>query len=157
MLLVAASLTSFAQKYSVGTNVLDYLNLATINAEGSFAVSRHWSLTAGAKYNPFTFEKKGEPMTGRQQVYSLGARWWPWNVYSGWWLGAKGQYQEYNRGAGFSYMVHPHVNIDLGAGVWGGYDVYTRYTCPVCGFTKESGERWFILPNDIILSLIYVF
>ena len=98
MLLVAASLTSFAQKYSVGTNVLDYLNLATINAEGSFAVSRHWSLTAGAKYNPFTFEKKGEPMTGRQQVYSRGARWWPWNVYSGWWLGAKGQYQEYNRG-----------------------------------------------------------
>ena len=120
-------------------------------------------------------KKEGEPMTGRQQVYSLGARWWPWNVYSGWWLGAKGQYQEYNRGgitspetsegdrygggvaAGFSYMIHPHVNIDLGAGVWGGYDVYTRYTCPVCGFTKESGERWFILPNDIILSLIYVF
>ena len=102
-------------------------------------------------------------------------RFWPWHVFSGWWIGGKVQYQEYNRGgirsavtdegdrygaglsAGFTYMLHPHLNVSLGAGVWGGLQRYTVYSCPVCGITQESGEKTFILPNDLALSLSYVF
>ena len=96
-------------------------------------------------------------------------------MYSGWWLGAKLQYQEYNRGGiraprteegdrygagisgGFSYLLHPHLNLDVGIGLWGGYDRYVTYSCPVCGFTADGGERSFILPNDFLVSLTYVF
>ena len=59
--------------------------------------------------------------------------------------------------ARFSYMLHPHFNFSLGAGVWTGYQRYTTYACPVCGMTEDSGEKTFILPNDLMLSLTYVF
>ena len=165
-----------AQHWSLGTNLADYADFGTLNAEVSAAVSRRWSLHAGAKYNPFLYHNKyNEPVTARQQAYYAGVRYWPWNVYSGWWLSARAQYQEYNRGgirtvatqegdrygagvaAGYSYMLHPHLNVELGAGVWGGWDRYTVYSCPICGFTEETGERTFLLPNEITLALVYVF
>ena len=160
ILLMAAALlvgaVASAQRLSVATNVLDYADFGTLNVEGDVAVARQWTLTAGAKYNP-------------------GVRFWPWHVFSGWWIGGKVQYQEYNRGgirsavtdegdrygaglsAGFTYMLHPHLNVSLGAGVWGGFQRYTIYSCPVCGVTEESGEKTFLLPNDLALTLSYVF
>ena len=172
----AAAPGARAQHFSAATNLADYAQYGTMNAEASMAVARRWSLHAGAKYNPFLYHKRdGQPLTARQQAYALGARYWPWNVYSGWWLSARAQYQEYNRGgitspetqegdrygigvaAGYAYMLHPHLNVELGAGLWGGYDRYTVYSCPVCGLTQETGERNFLLPNEITLSLVYVF
>ena len=180
LLILAALLTvcpgAGAQKFSVGTNLADDARYGTLNAEASLAVARRWSLYAGAKYNPFLFhDNNGEPFSARQRVFSAGARYWPWNVYSGWWLSARAQYQEYNRGgidapetqegdrygigvaAGYAYMLHPHLNVEIGAGLWGGYDRYTVYSCLVCGLTLDSGERSFLLPNDITLALVYVF
>lgn len=165
-----------AQTFSVATNALDYVNFGTVNVEGEVTTGRHWSLTAVAKYNPFLFKgKEGEPLSARQQLYGAGVRYWPWHVFSGWWAGARIQYQEYNRGGiqsadtdegdryglglsgGYSYMLTPHWNLDMGIGVWGGYDRYTTYSCPVCGVTRERGSRLFILPSDILLALVYVF
>ena len=102
-------------------------------------------------------------------------RWWPWNVYSGWWLGAKGQFREYNWGGfgsreteegyaygaglsfGYTWMLHEHINLELGAGAWGGYKTYTVYSCPLCGRKVDEGSRWFVMPNEAILSLVFVF
>ena len=28
-------------------------------------------------------------------TFAAGARWWPWYVFSGWWVGLKGQYSDY--------------------------------------------------------------
>ena len=80
-----------AGKFSLSTDLLGYAALGTLNLDGSYAVSRRWSLTAGARYNPFTF-RKGEPQKQfqyRQQSYYLGARLWPWHTMSGWWFAAK--------------------------------------------------------------------
>ena len=180
ILLMAAALlvgaVASAQRLSVATNVLDFADFGTLNVEGDVAVARQWTLTAGAKYNPFLYKADTpEPLSARQQLYAAGVRFWPWHVFSGWWIGGKVQYQEYNRGgirsavtdegdrygaglsAGFTYMLHPHLNVSLGAGVWGGFQRYTIYSCPVCGVTEESGEKTFILPNDLALTLSYVF
>ncbi|MBR6931760.1 MAG: DUF3575 domain-containing protein [Bacteroidales bacterium] len=165
-----------AQNYSVGTNVADYAGFGTMNITASAALSRRWSIDAGLKYNPFLFRAgTPEPVSARQQLYRAGVRYWPWNVYSGWWMAGSLQYQEYNRGgivspetregdrygaglsAGYSYMLHPHLNLDFGIGFWGGYDRYTVYACPVCGLTTDAGEKVFFLPNDMILALVYVF
>ena len=151
MILLAAALligaAASAQRLSVATNLLDYADFGTLNVEGDVAVARQWTLTAGAKYNPFLFKADTpEPLSARQQLYAAGVRFWPWHVFSGWWIGGKVQYQEYNRGG-----------ISLGAGVWGGLQRYTVYSCPVCGITEESGEKTFILPNDLALTLSYVF
>lgn len=170
-------LPSMAQKVSLSTNILGYACIGTLNAEASVFVSQKWSLTAGFKYNPFTIGK-GDPQRQlqlRQQSYSLGMRMWPWHTGSGWWLAAKARYQEYNMGgllsretregdrfgagfyAGYTHMISPHFNLEFGAGLWGGLDIYRRYTCPVCGPVIDSGRKGFLLPDDIMLSIVYVF
>ena len=167
--------TLHAQRFSLGTNLADYADFGTLNISGTVSVSKRWSLGADVKYNPYLFSRGGEPLSARQRLFSLGSRFWPWHVYSGWWLGAKMQYQEYNRGGirsekteegdrfgaglsgGYSYMLLPNLNLDVGIGFWGGWGRYTAYSCPVCGLTLEQGSKMFFLPNDIIFAFSYVF
>ena len=165
------------QRVSLSTDILGYVNLATLNAEASYAVARHWSVTATVRYNPWTFngDNPGRQFQRRQQSYAAGTRYWLWHTYSGWWFSGKIQYQEYNTGGlsgpsaeegdrfgagvgtGYTYMLHPHLNIEFGLGLWGGYRKYVRYSCPSCGLTTGKGDGVFLLPNDVIISLSYVF
>lgn len=176
ILLFAAS-TLRAQTFSVSTDLLGYARLGTMSLDVSYAVARRWSLTAGVRYNPFTF-RKGDPerqFQNRQQSYSVGMRLWPWHTLSGFWFAGKIRYQEYNRGgiispkteegdrfgaglyAGYTHMLSSHFNLEFGLGLWTGYSIYTEYSCPVCGITQLSGNRLFLLPDDVMISLVYVF
>ena len=161
------------RKGSISTNVAGYANLLTLNAEGSISMGRHWTLTAGAKYNPFTFGK--DHFRNKQQAYYGGMRYWPWHSYSGWWVAGKLQYQEFSAGglrrakttegdrvglglgAGFAYMVGKHLNVEFGANLWSGMEWFTTYSCPVCGDLEQSGRKFFILPCDIIIGVSYIF
>ena len=175
--LMSLSVNAESGRFSVSTNILDYARLATLNMDASYAVSRHWSVIAGARYNPFTYNE-GDPerqFQYRQQSYATGVRWWSWHTWSGWWLAGKLRYQEYNVGgissqrteegdrggiglyAGYTYMLSPHLNFELGFGMWGGMSWYRTYSCPMCGITLDSGTKWFARPDDIMMSLVYVF
>ena len=175
--LLALSSALYAQKASVSTNLLGYAALGTMNVDASYAVSRHWSLSAGLKYNPFTFRKgdASRQFQCRQQSYSVGARMWPWHIWSGWWFASKVRYQEYNVGgilnaetregdrlglglySGYTHMISRHFNLEFGLGLWGGWDNYTKYSCPVCGIKIEEGRGGFLLPDDVMVSFVYVF
>ncbi len=178
-----------AQTWAVAVNAADAVELGTIGVEGSAAVGQHWSIHANAKVNPWTFGRRDtsadnnglfqspnpDQKQDRKQVYAAGVRWWPWNVYSGWWIGGKGQYQEFNYGGlltetsqegdafgagfsgGYSLMLKEHWNLDFGLGFWTGWMKYTTYACPSCGKVVDEGQKWFILPNEAILSLVYIF
>ena len=172
----AAFRITCAQSLAVSTNVVDYAVLGTMNLEVSYALQQHWSIAAGARYNPFTFEKEdGEQFQLRQRTFALGARWWPWHIYSGWWLSPKVRYMEYSAGgviyertkegdrigvgaaAGYTHMISSHLNIEFGAGFWGGYEKYTLYSCPHCGYYRGSDRKSFLLPDDLIIAICYVF
>ena len=86
---------SFAQKYSISTDLLGYARLGTMNFDASYAISRRWSLVAGVRYNPFTFRKDDpeKQFQIRQQSYSVGMRLWPWHIWSGWWFAGKMRYK----------------------------------------------------------------
>lgn len=176
-LILASVSVCQARKFSVSTNLLDYACLGTMNVDVSYSVSRRWSFTAGARYNPFTFNK-GVPESQfqyRQQSYAVGARLWPWHTLSGWWFAGKLRYQEYSSAgilsveaedgdrfgaglyAGYTYMLSEHLNIEFGLGFWTGMAVYRRYSCPVCGVTLDAGRKYFLLPDDLMISLAYVF
>ncbi len=177
-LLILSGLDCSAQRFSVSTNLLDYASLGTMNVEGSYSLSRRFSITAGVKYNPFTF-RKSQPekqLQMKQQSYSLGFRMWPWHTWSGWWFAGKGRYQEYSFGglmnnpetqegdragigiyAGYTHMLSPHFNIEFGLGLWGGLDFYRKYSCQVCGRILSHGMKGFIMPDDALISLVYVF
>ncbi len=176
LLLQALPHCAEAQEFSVSTNLADYADLGTLNLEASYGIARHWSLVAGVKYNPFTFNPDSDDTAQkRQRSVSGGARFWPWHIFSGWWLYGAVRYQEYNEGGlsspltsegdrfggslgiGYTYMLSPKLNIDIGAGVWSGYDIYKTYSCPTCGRKIDEGRKYFILPSDIMLALSYIF
>ena len=52
---LAASLSASAQRFSIGSNAIDWLSLGTLEIEGSVAVAQHFSVHAGAECNPWTF------------------------------------------------------------------------------------------------------
>ena len=165
-----------AQRFSIGTNSVDWLSLGTINAEASAAISQRYSIHVGAELNPWTYHA-GDPekqLQMRQNSYWGGLRMWPWHVYSGWWIGADLRYSVYNGGGvlerlteegdaygaglwgGYSVMLNELWNLDLGFGVWGGYKKYTRYACPLCGVAVDRGEKAFFLPDArVAIQLIF--
>jgi len=167
--------TVSAQNFALSTNVLDYVNLGTLNMEASYGIARQWTVSAGLKYNPFSYGKGSGEFADRQRSLDAGARFWPWHIYSGWWMGGKIKWQEYNKGgfnntqategdrlggslsAGYTFMLNPHLNLDVGMGLWGGYDKYIAYECMHCGKVVDSGEKFFVLPNDILLTISYIF
>lgn len=175
VLAMALCLPAAAQEASVATNLADYLNFGTLNMEASYGFARHWSADAVVKYNPFTFGSDQGEMQNRQRSVSAGVRYWPWHIFSGWWIAGNLRCQEYNIGGitsdrtaegdrigsgiqgGYSYMITQHLNLNIGAGAWAGKDIYTVYACPRCGRIVEQGSKFFFLPSDIILSLAYIF
>ena len=177
IILAAVPLRCPAQNWAVSTNLVDYVSLGTVNAEVGAGVGRRLSIHAGARVNPWTFHKgdPGKQMQNRHQTYAAGARYWPWHIYSGWWISGMAQYQEYNRagiisqrtqqgyafglalGAGYALMLHENLNLDFGLGVWGGQKTYITYACPSCGRITGKGSRWFIMPNEIRVALQYIF
>lgn len=168
---------SHAQSLSIATNALEYVNFCTLNAEVGLAVGRHLSVTAGALYNPWDFgDGDSGIIRNRQRTFNLGVRWWPWNIYSGWWVSMKGQYREYNgnpfsRGGitkegdavgagialGYALMLSRHFNLDFGAGFWAGSEYRRNYSCPTCGDILEEGRGGFFRPDNVHASIVYIF
>ena len=179
MALLLSSAGAYAQRIAVATNLLGWANLATINAELSFAPGRHITVNLQGEYNNWNFGsiEKGNPFQNRVRGASAGVRWWPWNIYSGWWLGAGARCEEYNRGGlfrrreteeglavggglsfGYSLLLSRHWNLDFGIGGWCGGTKYSTYACPRCGVRTDEGKKFFVLPSaDTQVSIVYVF
>ena len=170
-------------RWCVSTNLVDWAWFGTINGEAQFSVSRRLSLDANAKYNNWTFKNDiiTERMRTAQRTFAAGLRFWPWYVYSGWWVGAKAQYQEYSRGGlfkvlekeegnafglalsgGYSVQIKRWLDIDFGLGVWGGMTDYVLWqldgaSCPACGRRIDQGSKFFVLPNEVYVSIAFIF
>lgn len=165
-----------AARVAISQNLADYLFLGTINGDFQFSIHRYWTMQIGARYNNWTWRhRQDNQFQSRQQTYYVGSRWWPWYTYSGWWVGVKAQYQEYNRGglftqdaeegdafglaAGGGYSVHVNrwLNVDFGLYGWGGVTKYVAYECPYCGRRIGEGTKAFFLPDEVRISLMFVF
>ena len=154
-----------AQNLAVSSNVLTWANFGTINADASLSVSRHISVHAGATANPWNFTSPTfVDLKNNQYGGYLGARYWPWHVYSEWWVGAKVQYKYFDQqgilssgpikgsafgpgiSGGYTVMLSEHVNLDLGLGIWGGGLLM-----------KEQAPRAFFFLDNIIVAFEYIF
>ncbi|MBR6211558.1 MAG: DUF3575 domain-containing protein [Bacteroidales bacterium] len=173
-------LTCAGQIWTVQTNVLDWAALGTANAEIGMSVSQHFSLVVGGRYNPweFTDSKYNIPIRNQQQTAYLGVRFWPWYVNSGFWISAKAQYmfsfsntgiwraalKEGKNGiggalaAGYTFMLSKHFNLEAGIGGWAGvFKEYGFYSSHNKYEVREEGRKTFIYPDQVSLSLVYVF
>lgn len=177
LVLVLASAAANAQKFSIGTNLVQWANLITYNGELGFSVSRHFSVTAGGRFNNTQIDHldKHYIVQNKQTTFFGGMRYWPWYVNSGLWVGGKLQYQEYAQSGiwrsalekgrragvgasvGYTLMLTKHLNLEFGACLWGGYAMkYTLYDCPICLNIRENGGKFFAGLDDISISLILV-
>lgn len=163
-------------RFALSQNVADYLFLGTLNAGVQYSVHRAWTLQAGTRYNNWTWhEGEDDQFEWRQQTYYAGVRWWPWYTYSGWWAGARLQYKEYNHGgllfplaeegdaaglaigAGYAIHINHWLNAEFGMYGWGGTARYVIYDCPHCGKRIREGTKTFLLPDEVLLSLQFIF
>ncbi len=80
-----------AQKLQISANTLGLMCLGTLNGEVNYAVSQHWSVGMSGKYNPFSYSmSEGQRQFQlRQRSLAAVARWWPWHIYSGWWVSGR--------------------------------------------------------------------
>ncbi len=165
-------------RVALSTDLVDWANFGTVNLEAGVSLHQHFSVHAGAKYNPWNFKTHnlGLALYNKQTTAYAGFRYWPWYVLSGWWIGAQAQYTDYAEtgvwrhaldtgkaiggGVSFGYtlMLHENLNLEFGAGVWAGRRFeHTLYCCPDCMKVRESGPGNFVALNDISISLMYVF
>lgn len=145
--------------WALSTNLVTLADFATLNLDLEYAVGRHCSVDMQMEYNPWKFDRRD-----RKRSFNLGARYWPWYVYSGIWFrgfaGAEdcngerlplkfmnGVNDKFGAGisAGYSLMLAKHFNLDFGLGFWG-------------GVKHDYGGDWtgFIAPKDIRISLMFV-
>lgn len=165
--------------WAIETNLVSWANFGTMNIGASGAVSKNAILHGDVRWNPWQFSTGTSgsvaPST-RELTLDFGFRWYFFCSYSGWWLGGKIQYEDYCKGgvihkdwveqgdafglgigAGYSLMIWKNLNLDFGLYAWGGPTIYARYSSVDDGKLLESGTKWFILPDDVRISLVYVF
>lgn len=156
------SLNANAQKCAVGTNLLDWANLATVNATVDYPIARHLSFMGEVRWNGIRCEyplvQAEHSGIDHQGIFqnkkfeiAAGVRYWPWHVLSGFNVGGKLLYKDYaNSGmyymalekgkkvaaaitAGYSIMLTKNLNLEVGIGGYAGYDFdYRIYDCPIC-------------------------
>jgi len=164
-------------RFGIGVNVgglLDYGTMSINVCVDDFdaKVTAH----GGIRWNPWTFyEGTDHQYQARKWATYLGVRWWRDEVYKGWWYGGKMQMKEYNRGGiqsqkteegfmagfgawgGYMWRLGQHFYLDAGIGLWAGGKGYTVYSCPECGRELESGNKFFVMPDEWLINLVYVF
>lgn len=173
---ISAGGEAAAQKWAAAANLGDAVDFGAFGISCSFAAGRHITVNAGARANPWIFNKgTSRQFQSRHQTYYAGVRYWYSQAYYGWWTGTGLQFQEYNRGGilapeteegnayglvlngGYSIALCGHLNLDLGLSMWCGVTDFIGYSCPKCGRITSSGTKFFLLPDDLIVSLVWIF
>ena len=169
-MLTLGAVTSYGQNMYVSTNLLDYLNLGTINGEFGLSPRPNWSFYVRGRYNPFSYDING-PLQNRVASGMAGARYWPWYAASGWFLNSHVGYSIYNTGGilsrtsyegdawhltfggGYALMISRRLNLDFGLGVQGGYTSYVKYACPRCGKITGRDKKIYVVPSNLMVQL----
>lgn len=127
-------------------------------------------------------EKYGIPIEDGRKIFcnkktsvGLALRWWPWHVFSGWWFRAKAQFSSYDRGGlihktrtigdavglalgfGYSFMLSPNWNFEIGLSGWGGMTRESYKESMMTPIISEPVWKPFILPDEVVVSFAYVF
>lgn len=165
--------SSYGQNMYISTNLVDYLNLGTINGEFGLSPSPNWSFHIRGRYNPFSFDM-GAPIQNRVASFMGGTRYWPWYAYAGWFLSANAGYSKYNTGGifssasyqgdawhlsvggGYALMLSKRFNLDFGLGMQGGYTSYIKFACPRCGKIEGRDKRLYVAPSNIMVQLTMI-
>lgn len=149
-------------RWALSLNLADAALFGTAGASLQWGPSRHLTVENGLRLNALSF--RDDTLYDQRQTFYTGLRWWPWHIYSGFYvrgtaqveaarrkgiaLVTNGAVEAYGAGlsAGYALMLSRHLNLEAGVGCWGG-------RIRTVGATERS---WFIAPDGINLSLTFV-
>lgn len=161
------------QNMHISSNLLDYLNLGTINGEFGLSPTPKWTIYLRGRYNPFTY-KMGKQVQNRVACGAAGARYWFWYSNSGWFADSNISFTRFNTGgiidryayegdavgvtigAGYALMLSRRWNLNFGLGIQGGYTAYTKYGCAKCGKVMGKYEKFYVVPSNIMVQLLRI-
>ena len=125
-LLLLARVSCGAQDFAVGVNAADLLNFGTLNVSAGYALSRHWSVEAEVRLNPWQFgrvdgsapfrqivEDVRSSVLSRRESFTANFRWWPWYFQSEGWLSIGATVCSYDRG-GWFFGPQRHKGLSFG-------------------------------------------
>lgn len=157
-----------AQFYSVQTNVVQW-GMGTLNAEGSMALSRNWTLNVRLSCNPWTLKDNKKI---KHWLVEPGARYWLWQSYVGRFVGIYGIGARYNMGwkknrydgrafgvgasYGYTWLLGRRWNLEAEAGIGAVVARHSKYECNYCGEYLSQGTYLLPVPK-LALNLVYLF
>lgn len=158
----------YGQNHSFSTNGVSWGTLS-LNAEYSVRIGNKQSVHIPFAWNPWTFEgnKKRKHLTVLPQW-----RYWMREAYLGHFLGANliGSHYNVSRGAyrfdgmaygaglswGYAWILNKRLNLEVQAGIGVVRTDYKRFDCGTCGDYLSKESKWFMVPNRLAVSLVYV-
>ena len=72
------------------------------------------------------------------------------NRFEGWFVGGGISY-------GYQWVMSKHWNIEAALGVGAAYIKYDKYGCGTCGRKLDDGDKIYVGPTKLALSLMYLF
>ena len=156
------ALRSEKARWALSLNLADAALLGTVGGSLQWGPSRHFSVENSLRLNAFSF--RDAALYDQRQTFTTAVRWWPWHIYSGFYVRASAQVEAARRkgiplfsegageaygaglSAGYSLLLSRHLNLEFGAGFWGGR-------------LRPAGtenRRWFIAPDGLTLAIVLV-
>ncbi|MCF0172629.1 MAG: DUF3575 domain-containing protein [Bacteroidales bacterium] len=163
---------------AISSNIMSWLNLATLNAEAQYLVDGTTSVKAGVKYNPFSYGscsrcgRKGvqekfltpsvgivrwldAPFTGPYAtVGALFSTYNVWNVLSE--KSFQGRLGGITAGGGYYWGISRQWRASLGLEIMAFYHNTSYYDAPRCGMPLGSRRGVSAFPSDIRLGVSYI-
>ena len=88
--LIAASPADSTSRWILSTDVCHWAMLGTINAQAQLRLTGHWSIMAGALYNPFKYyNRPGDMICLKQATPYVASRYWFNGTFTGWYCEGK--------------------------------------------------------------------
>ena len=146
------SFTAFSQKWAVETNALDWANYGTANLSASRGINRYCAAVAGVRFNPWKFkDSEGASHQNRALTANLGVCFWPWHIYSGWWLSGAVKYQEYNAYSSMPFSEGDKVGASVSVAGVVGTGVTVQPASSRTPNAAAKGRMFFILKKWLMI------
>ena len=174
LLLGTGRVASAQLETAIYTNFPDWVASAKANAGFQLSLKRHLSLEVNAKY--LLDHGRARSVYGEDyDVFaSAGVRWWPWNSFSGLYVGTGAGYEKFFNGwastvethddymgaylkAGYDLMLLRHLNLEAGLVCWGGAVSSTKSIGrgPEGEYMTET--KGFLRLAEVTIAFVFIF
>lgn len=183
ILLISCTCPVIAQQVALKTNLL-YGATTTPNIGMEIGIDKKHTIQAFYGLNPWKFGHGEDQKFVKHWVVNPEFRYWFCHRFNGSFVGIHafgGQYNAYGVkppfgwwdelekyrhegwfvgggvAYGYQWVLSRHWNFEASVGVGAAYIYYDKYNCEVCGPKIDDGDKIYIGPTKLALSLLYMF